>query len=141
MQAMDWLGRKDRGCAVTDAGSAIGAAVAHGRAAIGAKAALLDRDENALAHMDEELRARGTPAVAILCDVTNEKSVAQEVMKDDGRLFPDLFTVGNDRASIMGGQYPGAGITFGPIMTFGFLTGPYQAGVNTPAEAAEKNAI
>jgi succinate dehydrogenase/fumarate reductase flavoprotein subunit len=35
---------------------------------------------------------------------------------------PGLYAVGNDRASIMGGNYPGAGITLGPIMTFGYLT-------------------
>jgi hypothetical protein len=34
-----------------------------------------------------------------------------------------LYAVGNDRASIMGGNYPGAGITHGPNMTFGFVTG------------------
>jgi succinate dehydrogenase/fumarate reductase flavoprotein subunit len=38
-----------------------------------------------------------------------------------------LYAVGNDRASIMGGNYPGAGITLGPIMTFGYLTGLHLA--------------
>jgi predicted oxidoreductase len=33
--------------------------------------------------------------------------------------IPGLYAVGNDRASIMGGNHPGAGITLGPIMTFG----------------------
>jgi hypothetical protein len=36
--------------------------------------------------------------------------------------------VGNDRASIMGGNYPGAGITLGPIMTFDYITGRHLAG-------------
>jgi hypothetical protein len=40
--------------------------------------------------------------------------------------------VGNDRASIMGGNYPGAGITLGPIMTFGYVTARHIAGVETP---------
>lgn len=39
-----------------------------------------------------------------------------------------LYAVGNDRASVMGGNYPGAGITLGPIMTFGYLTGLHLAG-------------
>jgi hypothetical protein len=39
-----------------------------------------------------------------------------------------LYAVGNDRASIMGGNYPGAGITLGPIMTFGYITGRHLAG-------------
>ncbi|CAO3441157.1 FAD-dependent oxidoreductase [Azospirillum endophyticum] len=40
-----------------------------------------------------------------------------------------LYAVGNDQASIMGGDYPGAGITLGPIMTFGYITGRHLAGV------------
>lgn len=42
--------------------------------------------------------------------------------------IPGLYAVGNDRASVMGGNYPGAGITLGPIMTFGYLTGLHIAG-------------
>ena len=38
--------------------------------------------------------------------------------------------VGNDRASIMGGNYPGAGITLGPAMTFGYITGRHLAGAD-----------
>lgn len=43
-----------------------------------------------------------------------------------------LFAVGNDAASIFGGNYIGAGITLGPAMTFGFLVGRHLAhgGVN-----------
>lgn len=40
-----------------------------------------------------------------------------------------LYAVGNDRASVMGGNYPGAGITLGPIMTFGYITGRHLAGL------------
>src|SRR6266481_8784387 len=42
--------------------------------------------------------------------------------------IPGLYAVGNDRASIMGGNYPGAGMTLGPIMTFGYVTGQHLAG-------------
>jgi succinate dehydrogenase/fumarate reductase flavoprotein subunit len=52
-----------------------------------------------------------------------------EVMTGDGAVIPGLYAVGNDRASIMGGNYPGAGITLGPIMTFGWVTGRHIAGV------------
>jgi succinate dehydrogenase/fumarate reductase flavoprotein subunit len=34
-----------------------------------------------------------------------------------------LYAVGNDACSIMGGNYPGAGITLGPALTFGFVAG------------------
>jgi predicted oxidoreductase len=38
-----------------------------------------------------------------------------------GRPIPGLYAAGNDLASIMGGNYPGGGITLGPAMTFGFI--------------------
>lgn len=54
-------------------------------------------------------------------------SVVGEVLKRDGTPIPGLYAVGNDRASVMGGNYPGAGITHGPNMTFGFVTGNHIA--------------
>ncbi|MCJ7995643.1 FAD-dependent oxidoreductase [Rhizobium cremeum] len=56
-------------------------------------------------------------------------TVPGEVLDRQGAIIPGLFAVGNDRASIMGGNYPGAGITLGPAMTFGWITGRYLAGV------------
>jgi hypothetical protein len=56
-------------------------------------------------------------------------SVVGEVLAADGQAIDGLYAVGNDRASIMGGNYPGAGITLGPIMTFGYITGRHLAGV------------
>lgn len=41
-----------------------------------------------------------------------------------------LYAVGNDMASVMGGAYPGAGITIGPAMTFGFIVGRHLAAVD-----------
>jgi succinate dehydrogenase/fumarate reductase flavoprotein subunit len=52
-----------------------------------------------------------------------------EVLRDDGKVIPGLYAVGNDRASMMGGNYPGAGITLGPNMTFGFVTARHIAGM------------
>ncbi len=54
-------------------------------------------------------------------------TVEGQVLDAGERPIPGLYAVGNDRASIMGGNYPGAGITLGPIMTFGFITGRHLA--------------
>ncbi len=48
---------------------------------------------------------------------------ACQALDDDGRPVPGLFVVGNDMAGIMRGSYPGAGITLGPAMTFGYILG------------------
>jgi hypothetical protein len=34
-----------------------------------------------------------------------------------------------DMASIMGGNYPGAGITLGPALAFGYIAGKHMAGM------------
>lgn len=56
-----------------------------------------------------------------------QTSVVGEVKKRDGSVIKGLYAVGNDRASIMGGKYPAAGITHGPNMTFGYVTGNHIA--------------
>jgi succinate dehydrogenase/fumarate reductase flavoprotein subunit len=47
----------------------------------------------------------------------------------DGRVIGGLYAAGNDMASIMGGNYPGAGITLGPALTFGYIAGKHLAGI------------
>jgi succinate dehydrogenase/fumarate reductase flavoprotein subunit len=51
----------------------------------------------------------------------------------DGNRAPikGLYAVGNDISSIMGGNYPGAGITLGPALTFGHIAGCHIAGAAT----------
>lgn len=51
---------------------------------------------------------------------TNGKA---QVTDSHGSPIPGLYAVGNDMNSVMGGNYPGAGITLGPAMTFGFIAG------------------
>lgn len=46
-----------------------------------------------------------------------------QVLTKDRRPIKGLYAVGNDAASIMGGNYPGAGITLGPALTFGYVVG------------------
>lgn len=56
----------------------------------------------------------------------------------EGRPIEGLYAAGNDMASIMGGNYPGAGITLGPALTFGYIAGRHLAGATlSKAEAAE----
>lgn len=50
-----------------------------------------------------------------------------QVLSTRGTPIEGLYAVGNDRASMMGGNYPGAGITLGPNLTFGWITGKHIA--------------
>ena len=43
------------------------------------------------------------------------------VLDAERKPIKGLYAVGNDAASIMGGNYPGAGITLGPALTFGYV--------------------
>lgn len=48
---------------------------------------------------------------------------ACRVLTQDRQVVAGLYAVGNDAASVMGGNYPGAGITLGPAITFGYVAG------------------
>ena len=52
-----------------------------------------------------------------------------QVIDQTGAGIPGLYAVGNDAASVMGGTYPGGGITIGPAMTFGYIAGRHAAGI------------
>ena len=53
-----------------------------------------------------------------------------QVLDDGGRPIPGLYAAGNDAASIMGGNYPGGGITLGPAITFGYIAARHISGAN-----------
>lgn len=55
---------------------------------------------------------------------TNEHA---QVIDAQGSPIPGLYAAGNDAASVMGGEYTGAGITLGPGLTFGYIAGKYLA--------------
>ena len=51
------------------------------------------------------------------------------VLDAGGGPIPGLYAVGNDMASVMGGTYPGAGVTLGPGMTFAYIAACDAAGL------------
>lgn len=65
--------------------------------------------------------------------VTDEHARALDA---EGRVIPGLYAAGNDMASIMGGNYPGAGITLGPALTFGYIAGRHLADSAAKRDAA-----
>jgi hypothetical protein len=50
-----------------------------------------------------------------------------EVLRGDGQPIPGLYACGNDMNSVMGGNYPGPGITLGPALVFGYLAAMHLA--------------
>lgn len=50
-----------------------------------------------------------------------------QVLNAQAHPIAGLYAVGNDMQSIMGGCYPGPGITLGPALTFGWLVGKHLA--------------
>jgi len=73
-----------------------------------------------------------------------QTSLQGEVLRRDGSPIDGLYAAGNDRASMMGGSYPGAGITHGPNMVFAYVTGQHiadrAAGVSAAAPHANRTA-
>jgi len=53
------------------------------------------------------------------------------VLGQDGKPIGGLYAVGNNAASAMGESYPGAGVTIGPALTFGYLAARDALGVNS----------
>lgn len=60
-----------------------------------------------------------------------------QVLSKDRQPVKGLYAVGNDAASIMGGNYPGAGITLGPALTFGYVVG--QTLAKKPSELTDSS--
>ena len=58
---------------------------------------------------------------------TNERA---QVLNGNGKPINGLYAAGNDAASIMGGNYPGGGITLGPALAFGYIAARTLSGAN-----------
>jgi len=60
--------------------------------------------------------------------LTNAKG---QVVGEGGEAISGLFAIGNNAASSMGESYPGAGVTIGPALTFGYIAARTMTGSNT----------
>jgi succinate dehydrogenase/fumarate reductase flavoprotein subunit len=67
--------------------------------------------------------------------VTDEKTRVLDAARQP---IKGLYAVGNDAASVMGGNYPGAGITLGPALTFGYVAGLQLAAAGATAGVPPK---
>ncbi|WP_436643081.1 FAD-dependent oxidoreductase [Microbaculum sp. FT89] len=52
-----------------------------------------------------------------------------QVLDAAGAPIPGLYACGNDMNSMMGGEYPGPGITIGQAITFGYVAAIHAAGI------------
>ena len=77
----------------------------------------------------------------------NSSLILAKLLSDNkqGNLSPEqvkyaqtIYAAGNDLASVMGGNYPGGGITLGPAMTFGWIAAHHLAGQVPGAAAREE---
>ena len=59
--------------------------------------------------------------------VTDDKA---RVIGESGEPIPGLYAIGNNAASAMGESYPGAGVTIGPALTFGYIAARDLTGAN-----------
>lgn len=91
----DWLGLADRICVVTGAGSGIGAAIAEGLSAAGARVAIVDRDAAAAERVASTLVARGGSALPVTCDIADEAAVEIAAERVRAALGPCEVLVNN----------------------------------------------
>lgn len=86
--AAGWLELENKVCVVTGAAGGIGAEIAREFAAVGARVALLDRDEKGAQAAAAAIAETGARAIAVACDITDKASVdraADTVERELGR--------------------------------------------------------
>ncbi|WP_395346642.1 MULTISPECIES: SDR family NAD(P)-dependent oxidoreductase [unclassified Variovorax] len=84
----NWLQLEDKVCVVTGAAGGIGIEIARELASVGAKVALLDRDEAGAARAAADIAESGARAIALGCDITDKADVeraAAAVERELGR--------------------------------------------------------
>ena len=62
-----------------------------------------------------------------------QTDVHARVLNAQGQPIEGLYAAGNDQNSVMGGAYPGPGITLGPALTFGWIAAMHMAHPDTAA--------
>lgn len=90
-----WLGLAGRVCVVTGGGSGIGAAIAAGLAAVGARVAVVDRDAAAAEQVATDLTAAGAIALPVTCDIVDEGQVQAAAARVRAELGPCDALVNN----------------------------------------------
>lgn len=70
-----WLELENKVCVITGAASGIGAQIAREFAAVGAKVAILDRDEKGAMAVAASIAESGARAIAMACDITDKAAV------------------------------------------------------------------
>ncbi len=91
----DWLGLADRIAVVTGAAGGMGRAIAQSFVEAGAAVALLDRDQEGLRAIEQQLQAAGGRVAAIRCDTGSEASIADAARACADKLGPADILVNN----------------------------------------------
>ena len=73
--AESWLQLEGKVCVVTGAAGGIGIGIARELAQVGARVALLDRDEPGAAKAAADIASTGARAIAVACDITDKADV------------------------------------------------------------------
>jgi NAD(P)-dependent dehydrogenase (short-subunit alcohol dehydrogenase family) len=104
----------DRHFLVTGAGTGIGRAIAHRLAAEGARVSLFGRTTSKLDAVAHELKAQGSEAFTVGCDVRDRASVQNAVQAATDALGPLHGAIAN--AGMGGPNFPGEGDQFDALI-------------------------
>ncbi|GMV45159.1 MAG: 2-hydroxycyclohexanecarboxyl-CoA dehydrogenase [Pseudomonadota bacterium] len=92
---MGWLGFEDRLCVITGAAGGIGAEIASQLVEVGARVALLDRNEEALSKVAADLGGSASRVLVVHCDVTDPPSIEAAAARVHAAWGPAAVLVNN----------------------------------------------